>query len=178
MVAEDCVSEEIVDELLRRVLDHGDLFEDDLALGVELDESRREDHVRHHVERLFHVLVEDPRVDDRVVTRGGRVQLTAEGVEDLRDLERRVLLGALEEQVLEEVRDARVRAVLVAGARADPEPDGDGADAVQRLADHPRAACERRQQVVLHARIVDLCLRRACRRGRGRRRRARGARSP
>jgi hypothetical protein len=54
------------------------------------------------------VLVQNARVDDGVVARGGRVQLPAEAVEDLGDLLRRVLLRSLEEQVLEEVGDARV----------------------------------------------------------------------
>ena len=44
--AEDGLGDEVVDELLRRVLEHRDLLEHDLALGVELVEERREDHVR------------------------------------------------------------------------------------------------------------------------------------
>jgi hypothetical protein len=43
-------------------------------------------------------------VDDGVLARGGRVQFAAKSVEDLCDLLCRVVLGALEEQVLEEVR--------------------------------------------------------------------------
>src|SRR5437763_1041628 len=43
-----------------------------------------------------------------------RVQLAAECVEDLRDLLRRVVLGALEQQVLEEVRDTGLRVGLIA----------------------------------------------------------------
>ena len=50
MRAEDRLGEEVVDEILRRVLDHRDLLEHDLALRVELGERRREDHVGHHVE--------------------------------------------------------------------------------------------------------------------------------
>ena len=62
--------------------------------------------------------VGDAHVDDRVLARGGRVQLAAEPVEDLCDLLRRVLLGALEEQVLEEVRDPRLGGV----SSRDPAP--------------------------------------------------------
>ena len=50
-----------------RVLDHGDLLEHDLALGVEVGEGGREDHVRHHVERRLEMLVEHAGVHDRVV---------------------------------------------------------------------------------------------------------------
>ena len=83
--AEDRLRDEVEDQLLRRVLDHGDLLEHDLPLRVEVGEGRREDHVGHDVERGLQVLVEDARVDDGVVARGGRVQLAAERVEDLGD---------------------------------------------------------------------------------------------
>ena len=52
-------------------------------------------------------VVGDARVDDRRLARRRRVQLAAELVEDLGDLLRRVARRALEEQVLDEVRDAR-----------------------------------------------------------------------
>ena len=77
-----------MDELLRRVLVHRDLLEHDLALGVELVEERREDHVAHHVERRLEVVVGHARVDERVLARRRGVQLAAEPVEDLGDLER------------------------------------------------------------------------------------------
>ena len=77
---------EVVDELLRVVVDHRDLLEHDLALGVEVRERRREDHVRHHVERLLEVIVGDPRVEQRRLARRRGVQLTAHLIEELRDL--------------------------------------------------------------------------------------------
>jgi hypothetical protein len=154
VVSEDCARDEVEDELLRRVLHHRDLLEDHLALGVEVGEAGREDHVGHDVERLLEVLVEHPSVDDRVVAGGRSVQLAAERVEDLRDLERRVGAGALEEQVLEEVAHAGVRVVLVPGAGADPEPDRGRPHGRQRLGDDAGAAVERRQEVVLHPGIV------------------------
>ena len=114
VVAEDGVGDQVVDELLRRVLVHRDLLEHDLALGLELGERRREDHVTHHVDRRHEVVVGNAGVDERVLARGGCVQLTAETVEDLRDLECAVAAGPLEEQMLDEVRDARLRRLLVA----------------------------------------------------------------
>ena len=95
--AEDRLREQVVDQLLRGVLVHRDLLEHDLALGVDLGERRREDHVRHHLERRLDVPVGHPRVDDRVLARGGGVQLGAHRVERLRDLLRVVGAGALEE---------------------------------------------------------------------------------
>ena len=56
MVAEDRLAEQVVDEILRRVLVHRDLLEHDLALGVEVVEARREDHVAHHLERQLDVV--------------------------------------------------------------------------------------------------------------------------
>ena len=106
MVAEDRLGDQVVDEILRRVLVHRDLLEHDLALGVELGERRREHHVAHHVDRGLEVVIGYPGVDERVLARCGRVELAAEPVEDLRDLESAVALGALEQQVLDEVRDA------------------------------------------------------------------------
>ena len=144
-----------MDELLRLVLVHRDLLEHDLALGVELGEGRREDHLAHHVERDLELVVGHARVDDRVLARGGRVQLAAEAVEDLGDLLRAVARGALEEQVLDEMRDAGLGVGLVARAGADPEPDRDRADVREALRDDALARVELREHVLLlHARIV------------------------
>ena len=88
-VAEHRLGGEVVDEVVRRVLDHRDLLEDDLALGVDVHERGLEDHVGHHVERLLEPVVGDARVDDGRVARGRGVQLAAELVEQLRDLLRR-----------------------------------------------------------------------------------------
>ena len=123
MRAEDRFADQVVDELLRRVLVHRDLLEHDLPLGVEVVEERREDHVAHHVERRLDVILGDAPVDDGVLAGGGRVQLAAHPVEDLGDLERAVAARALEEQVLDEVRDACLRLGLVARAGADPVSD-------------------------------------------------------
>ena len=119
----DRLGDQVVHRLLRRILVHRNLLEDDLALRVEVDERRREHHVRHDVERRLDVLVHDPCVDDRVLTRRGCVQLAAETVEDLGDLLGRIGARALEQQVFEEVAGACLRGVLVAGAGIDPEAD-------------------------------------------------------
>ena len=154
VAAEDRLRDEVVDEVLRVVVHHRDLLEHDLALGVELGEGRLVDHPGHHVERRLELVVGHARVDERRLPRGGGVQLAAEPVEDLRDLLRRVRARALEEQVLDEVRDARARVRLVPRAGADPEAERDRADARDVLGDHPLAGRERRELVGLHRRIV------------------------
>ena len=149
--AEDRLGRDVVDEVVRRVLHHRDLLEHDLALRVDVDERRPEDHVRHHVERALEPIVRDARVDDGRLARRRRVQLAAELVEDLRDLLRRVARRALEEQVLDEVRDAGARVRLVARARADPEPERDRAHAGNALGDDALAGRELGELVLRHA---------------------------
>ena len=149
--------EEVVDELLRRVLVHRDLLEHDFALLVELGERGREDHVRHHRERGLGVAVGDARIDDRVLARRGRVQLGPHRVERLGDLLRVVGARALEQEVLDEVRDAGAVGPLVAGAGADPEAERDRTDARHLLRDHALARVELREDVLLHEPIVPGC---------------------
>ena len=95
--------------------------------------------------------VRDARVDDGRLARGGGVQLAAELVEDLRDLLRRVARRALEEHVLDEVRDARARVRLVTRARTDPEAERDRADTRNPLRDDALATCELRELMLRHA---------------------------
>ena len=152
VAAEDRLGQEVVDEILRRVLDHRDLLEHDLPLRVEIRERRCEDHVCHHVEGSLEMTVRDACVDDRGLARRRGVQLAAHLVEDLGDLLRRVRARALEEQVLDEVRDAGLRVGLVARARADPEPERDGAHVVEALGDQALARVQLRDDVFLHSR--------------------------
>ena len=113
MAAEDGFGQEVVDEVLRRVLHHRDLLEHDFPLGVDIGERRGEDHVGHDVEGALEMTIRDAGVDDRGLARRCGVQLAAHLVEDLGDLLGRVRARALEEQVLDEVRDAGLRIGLV-----------------------------------------------------------------
>ena len=148
-----------MDEVLRRVLVHRDLLEHDVSLGVDLGrvELRLEQHVGHDVERRLEVGVEDAGVDDRVLLGGGGVQLAAEAVEDLGDLHRRVARRALEQEVLDQVRDALLPAHLVARAGADPDADGDRAHRRDALGDDPLAAVQCCDRVSLHKRGIASC---------------------
>ena len=129
MAAEDRLRDDVVHEVLRVVVDHRDLLEHDLALGVDVGEGRVVDHPDDHVERRLEPVVRHAGVDERRLARRGRVQLPAEPVEDLGDLLRRVRARALEEQVLDEVRHTRAGVGLVARAGPDPEAERDRADA-------------------------------------------------
>ena len=108
VVAEDRAGEHVVDLVRGLVLVHRDLLDHDLALGVDVRIGRPQHHVLEHVERALEVLVEEARVDrGRLLARAG-VDLGPHPVEDLVDLERGEAVGALEQQVLEEVRDPRL----------------------------------------------------------------------
>ena len=112
MRAEDRLAEHVEDAVLGIVFVHRDLLQHDLALGLELAEARAPDHVAHHVERALEVPVEHARVQRGRFLVGPRVDLGAHRVEDLVDLLRSEALGAAEEHVLEQVRDARLAVVL------------------------------------------------------------------
>ena len=154
VAAEDRFGEEVVHKLLRRVLVHRDLLEHYRALGVEVAEARGEHHVRHDVERGLHLPIGDARVDHRVLPRGCGVQLAAEAVEDLGDLLCRVGVGALEEEMLDEMRGAGLRVGLVPRAGADPEAEGDRADIRDPFRDDSLARVELGEDVFLHVRII------------------------
>ena len=109
------------------------------------------EHVGHDVERGLQALVRHTRVHDRGLPRGGGVELAAELVEELRDLLRRVARGALEEQVLDEVRDARAALGLVTRACADPEAERDRAHVRQPLGDDALAGLELGELMLGHA---------------------------
>jgi hypothetical protein len=150
--AEDGLGREVVDQVARVVLHHRDLLQHHLPLGVDVEEARPEHHVGHHVDGDLQVVVGNPRVDERRLARRGGVELAAHGVEVLRDLLRGVAQGALEEQMLDEVRDARPSERLVTRPGADPEADRRRAHALDALGDHPHARGERGEDVVVHPR--------------------------
>ena len=69
------------------------------------------DHVAHHLEGALEVAVEHARVQRGRLLVGAGVDLGAHRVEDLVDLLRAEALGAAEQHVLEQVRDARLALV-------------------------------------------------------------------
>ena len=98
-----------MDVVVGRVLDLRDLLQDDRALAVDLvlGEARVQEDVGEQVERERQVLAQHLRVVAGVLLAGEGVEHAADGVDLLGDLRRRPPLGPLEEEVLEEVRDAR-----------------------------------------------------------------------
>ena len=129
MTLPEALGEQLVDQVVRRVLDHLDLFEDDLLLALDVvrAERRVHDDVGEDVDGERQMLVEHLDVVARVLLRRERVHLTADRVDRLRDV-----LGAaggrpLEEHVLDKVGDAALLLRLVARAAREPDADADGA---------------------------------------------------
>src|SRR5260370_86469 len=81
-----------------------------------------------------------PRVATAVPLAGEPVDLPAGRVHLGRDLQRGAPLGALEQQVLQVVRRARVRVVLVAGGDADPDAQRPRPHGGQELGNDPQPA--------------------------------------
>jgi hypothetical protein len=144
--AEHGLGEALVRDVVGVVLRGGQLVEDDTALGLQLVgvEGRRREHVGDDVEREGRVGVEDAGVVAGRLLAGRGVGLAADGVEGLRDVQRRAPPGALKQEVLEHVGGAVVAPGLVPRADGDPRTDRDGALAGDLLGEDADAAREDR----------------------------------
>ena len=144
MVFPEALREQLVDEIVGRVLDHLDLFEDDLLLALDVvgAERRVADDVGEDVDRQRQMLVEHLDVVAGVFLRGERVELAADRVDRLRDVLGGARRGALEEHVLDEVRDAAALGGFVARAARQPDADADRADLRHPLGEKPKTVVE------------------------------------
>ena len=121
---------------------HGDFLEDDVAFLLHLLRVKHGagDHVGDDVDRHGQVGVQHAGEVAGAFLRRGGVGFAAHLVKGRGDLQGGAALGALEQQVLQEVGGAVLPGRLVAGANADPEPDGGRALARHGLGQHPDAA--------------------------------------
>jgi hypothetical protein len=87
MIAPEILREDFVDEIVRRVLDHLDLFEDYLllALDVVLSEQRIANQIGEDLDRQRQVLVQDLEVVAGVLLRREGVDLAADRIHLLGD---------------------------------------------------------------------------------------------
>ena len=140
MLAEHAAGGEIVHEIGRVVLDHRDLLQHHLALGLErlgLEAGPR-GHVAHDVERERQVLVHHAHVNDRRLARRERVQLGAQAIRDW-------AISTWSKRSLPLNSRCSMRCVTPASggrssrAHADPDADGDRAHGVIGLGDDTKA---------------------------------------
>ena len=126
VVSPDPLGEEVVDEIVGRVLHHLDLLEHDrlLLLDVVLGEARAHQDVRQEVGGQGEVLVEHAHVETGVLLGGEGVHVPTDRVDRAGDLLGRPRGGPLEDQVLDQVGDPT--AVLRLDSRAGLYPDTDG----------------------------------------------------
>ncbi len=108
MVGKGGAGETLEGHIIGVVFVHVDLFDDHLTLRLDLvgPEGRSLDDLREHVEAGGQLLVEQTRPEASRLLRGERIGSSAYGVEGLRHISGRQLLRALEEEMLEEVRNA------------------------------------------------------------------------
>jgi hypothetical protein len=152
--------ENLVHEIVRRVLDHPDFLEDHAALHLHVfsGEARRGDDVGQQIERGRHLLVEHVRVERGVLLAGERVDVASEDVDDFGDVGGGAALGAFEDEMLEKVRRAAVLFRLHCRAAAQIEPERGGANVRQRFDDDREAGGKRgfedRRRRASHARRI------------------------
>jgi hypothetical protein len=137
--------EQIVDVVVRRILDLRDLLQDDGALPLDLVrvEAGMQKQIGEHVRRQIGVLGQDAGVVAGVFLARESVQHAADGVDLLGDLCGGAAVGALEQQMLEEVRETALVRAFEARPVLDPDAEchrrhrdealGNDADTVGKL---------------------------------------------
>ncbi len=127
--------EDLVNEVVRRVFDHTDLFEDDasLHLQVVVREARCHDDLGEEVEGEGELLVEHVGVERGVLLAGEGIDVAAEHVDDFGDVGGRPIRRSLEDEVLEEVRRAAVLLAFHGRSGAEVIAEGHRTDVRKRL---------------------------------------------
>ena len=142
VLAHDLPGEPLEGRVHRVVLVHGQLLQDHPALLLHLPRIQNGGgrHVRDDLRSHRRVLAEHVGVVAGVLLGGQGVGLPAHRVEGLGDVQGGAGAGALEQQVLQEVRGAEHAGALVPGADAHPVAHRDAALTGHPLGDHPDPA--------------------------------------
>ena len=132
--------QQLVHQVLRGVLGHGDLLDHHALLLLHLRrvEGRMHRQIGDHIHRQGQVLVHHLGVKAGAFLGGKGVQLAAHRVHLLGDLPGRALLGALEHHVLQKVAHARLLRRLKLTARAQPQPHRHRPEVGNPLPDDPQ----------------------------------------
>jgi hypothetical protein len=130
MLRPETAREYVVKQIFRIVQVHLDFFEDDLAflfhvIGIEFWPK---DQIRNDVESDGQVLVKNFGVEANLLLGSESVEHAADGIHFAGDGFGGAAFCALENHVFDEMREAVFFQEFAAGAVADPNADGDGAD--------------------------------------------------
>ena len=144
MAVPELLGKQLVHQIVRRVLDHLDLFEDDLFLALDvLAVKRRVEHdIRENVEGARQVFVEHLDVVAGALLGRERIQHSAHRIDGLRDVLGRARCGPFEQHVLDEMRDASALVVFMPGAACQPDAETDGPHVRHRLGEQAEAVRE------------------------------------
>ena len=144
MVLPETLRKQLVHEVIGRVLDHLDLLEDHLLLAFDVFDSERRIHhdVREDVDGERQMLVQHFDVVARVFLCGESIQLTADGIDHLRDVFGRSRGGAFEQHVLDEMRDASVFGAFMPRSPRQPDADADRTHLRHALGEKTEAVIE------------------------------------
>src|SRR5579871_1468880 len=137
MLGPEAAGKNVVEEIFGIVEIHLDLFEDHLAFFADVVgiETRAEDEIGDDVESDGQMLVENLGVETDLFFGGEGIEHAADGIHFAGDIFGGAAFGAFEDHVLEEMSEAVFGGVFAAGAIADPDADGDGADMLHGLGD-------------------------------------------
>src|SRR5215471_11488791 len=141
MILPEVLSEDFVDEVVRVVLVHLDLFENDApfaddVLGIKY---RAKHQVAEDIERNRQMLIQDLDVETDAFLGGKSVHIPTDGVDLAGDLLGGATLGAFEDHMLDEMGDAIPLGVLITGAGLEPHANGSRANVRHLLGDDGEA---------------------------------------
>ena len=144
MLRPKAASEGFVEEIFRIVQIHFDFFEDDLlfVFYVAGSKARMQAEITDDVESDRKIFVEDFGVEADLFFGGESVEHAADGIHFASDIFGGAAFGAFEDHVLDEMSDAVFLRNFAAGAVANPDADGDGADVRHRLGNDDEAVGE------------------------------------
>jgi hypothetical protein len=126
---------QIVHHLLRIVIDHPDLFNDNLPLLVDIAgrQTRMDHQIAQQVDGVGQVFAQHGGVERCLLACGEGIQLASEPVDLLGNVASAAMRGAFEAEVLEKMGQPGFLRLFVAGSHLAPDANGDGLRLGHRL---------------------------------------------
>src|SRR5215467_7996155 len=157
LIWKGCVLEELVGDLVRAVARGGDLLQDHLPLALKLilGVARYLQDVGQDVEGDGDVALENACEVGSGLQAGGGIELAADRFNLLGDIGRAAPLGALKRHVLQQMGDAVLARLLMAGARGHPHAERHRLQMRHVVGDHAQAVQQARR-LRAHAATPDL----------------------